>query len=82
MFEEEVQEDETTNQEDSTSSTTPLVDPVMKKRADIRDALKNLAQGQVQLGNFGQLKFDVDPIGEDKSVSAELKIPIGRRRRR
>jgi hypothetical protein len=54
----------------------------MKKRTDIRNALKDLAQGQVQLGNFGQLRFDVDPFGKDKSVSAELKIPIGKGRRR
>ncbi|QDP63099.1 MAG: hypothetical protein GOVbin2277_26 [Prokaryotic dsDNA virus sp.] len=82
MFEEEVQEDETTNQEDSTPSTTPLADPVMKKRADIRDALKKLAQGNVQLGNFGQLSVDVDPFGKDKSASLELTVPFGKGRRR
>jgi len=83
MFDEDVDDEMSDlSTEIKSGVTDAIIDPVQKKKQQLRNALLELAKGNIKLGNFGTLSFDVDPIGKEKSASAELKIPLGKKKSR
>tara|TARA_R100001443_G_scaffold30696_2_gene44514 strand:+ start:587 stop:874 length:288 start_codon:yes stop_codon:yes gene_type:complete len=84
------EDEETEEKEDETEETiqpfntqNTIAPEVLKKRKlALKDVLKEIYKGKVNLGSAGSLKFDVDPIGDEKSASVKYTIPLGGRRKR
>ena len=80
----EEKEDEETEETIQPFNTQNTIAPeVLKKRKlALKDVLKDIYKGKVNLGSAGSLKFDLDPIGDEKSASVKYTIPLGGQRRR
>ena len=78
------EEDEETEQPkiDDEASYEPNNEIIAKRKLSLREAFKDIYKGKVNLGSAGSLKFDIDPIGDDKSASVKYTIPLGGRRKR
>ena len=77
------EEDEETEQPkiDDEDSYEPNNEIIAKRKLSLREAFKDIYKGKVNLGSAGSLKFDIDPIGDDKSASVKYTIPLGGRRK-